>query len=79
MLRHLLESLLRITNNAPQHARRGDSSRLSWLLVKAHRALLPVAAWLDRMASPLQLEGVPILFQDLPPIPPRATCYSPVR
>ncbi|MCE7870457.1 hypothetical protein DYH09_08795 [bacterium CPR1] len=73
MLRHMLESLLRIANNAPQHARQGDSSWLSWLLIGAHRALLPVAGWLDRLAAPLQKEGVPILFQDLPAVPPRAS------
>ncbi len=72
MVRHMLESLLRIANNAPEHARQGDSSWLSWLLIEAHRTLLPVAGWLDRLAAPLQKEGVPILFQDLPGIPPRA-------
>ncbi len=71
MVRHMLESMLRIANNAPEHARQGNSSWLSWLLIGAHRKLLPVADWLDRLAAPLQREGVPILFQDLPAIPCR--------
>lgn len=76
MTRHLLESMLRISNLAPLHARdaaaRGMPSpeRLSRTLLDLHLTTLGEAARLDRMAAPLQAEGVPIVCRDVPPIPP---------
>lgn len=76
MLRHLLESARRVCRLAPVHAARAAelgiespeplSRRLLWL----HLLALPAAARLDARAFPLQARGIPILAQDVPPIPP---------
>jgi hypothetical protein len=77
MLRHLLESALRISDQAPRYAAqareqglRGSPERISAALLDLHLAVLDEAAGLDRRAAPLQAEGIPILCQDVPPIPP---------
>jgi hypothetical protein len=75
MVRHLLESALRVANLAPRHAERArtvgmDSpERISRTLVDLHLHALGEAAALDRAAAPLQAEGVPIVCRDVPPIP----------
>jgi hypothetical protein len=80
MLRHLLESALRISNQAPRYAAgaraRGllaDPAPLSRTLLDLHLMVLGDAAKLDRRAAPLQAESIPILCQDVPPIPPFAS------
>ncbi len=76
MLRHLLESALRIANLAPIQAARAEAlgmdspEGLSWLLLRLHLLTLADAARLDRIAAPLQAEGIPIICQDVPPIAP---------
>ena len=76
MTRHLLESALRIANGAQRYAAdaeaRGVASpaRLSRALLSMHLATLGEASRLDRRAAPLQAEGIPIVCQDVPPIPP---------
>jgi len=76
MLRHILESMLRIASLAPLCDRmardRGLASPLdvSSALMDLHFAVLGQAVALDGMAAPLQAGGVPILCQDLPPIAP---------
>jgi hypothetical protein len=75
LVRHLLESAHRLACQAPAHVAlaldRGLASpatllaRLLWL----HLWGLTPAAVLDRHARPLQELGIPILEQDLPPIP----------
>lgn len=75
MVRHLLESARRIAVLAPVHAdaARGAGLRdplpLLGQLLRMHLWGLASGAMLDRWARPLQLEGIPILAQDLPPIP----------
>ena len=76
MLRHMLESALRIANLAPDHAAVAQqaglpspaalSRRLFWV----HLMALGQSASLDRQAAPLQAVGIPIVCQDVPPIPP---------
>lgn len=74
MVRHVLESSLRITDLAPVHAARAREAgmrspeRLSWLMLRAHLLTLEESARLDRWAAPIQAAGVPILCQDVPPI-----------
>ena len=75
LVRHLLESALRIATLAPDRQARCEArglsspaplfSRLLWM----HLWGLAPAAMLDRRARPLQARGVAILAQDLPPIP----------
>ena len=78
MTRHLLESALRISNGARRYAAdaqaRGVASpvRLSRALLTLHLYTLGEAARLDRRAAPIQAEGIPIICQDVPPIPPEA-------
>jgi hypothetical protein len=74
MVRHLLESALRIATLAPRHA--AEAERLgmrspepvSRLLLRAHLLSMPEAASLDRRAAPVQAEGIPIVCADVPPI-----------
>lgn len=79
MLRHLLESALRIANVAPVHAAEAAGidmptpEGLSWLMIRLHLMTFEEAARLDRMAAPIQAEGIPILCQDVPPIAPFPT------
>jgi hypothetical protein len=77
MLRHLLESALRISNGAPVYAAQAEErsvlaspAELSRTLLELHLSMLGEGARLDRRAAPLQAEGIPILCQDVPPIPP---------
>lgn len=79
MLRHLLESALRISNQAPLYAAEADArgllaspEGLSRTMLDLHLASLGEAVKLDRRAAPLQAEGIPIICQDVPPIPPYA-------
>jgi hypothetical protein len=79
MLRHLLESALRISSQAPRYAAEAQArgllaspAELSRTMLDLHLAVLADAARLDRRAAPLQAEGIPILCQDVPPIPPLA-------
>ncbi|HEU0014835.1 MAG TPA: hypothetical protein VFQ45_14205 [Longimicrobium sp.] len=78
MLRHLLESALRASSQAPRYAAQARAlglrspEGLSRMLLDLHLTGLGEAAALDRRAAPLQSEGIPILCQDVPPIPPHA-------
>lgn len=77
MTRHLLESALRISNRAPLYEARARAlgmkspREVSRIMLDMHLFSLGEAARLDRRAAPLQAEGVPIICQDVPPIPPR--------
>ena len=83
MLRHVLESMLRIAALAPIHHRRSREQRL-WIspnllslhLYVSHLWALPFATWIDHRSAPLLAEGVPILFQDVPPIPEGEPGYN---
>jgi hypothetical protein len=83
MTRHLLESALRIRNQAPvyeaQARERGlrSPAGVSRLMLNLHLSTLGEAAKLDRRAAPLQAEGIPIICQDVPPIPPAADSPNP--
>jgi len=74
MLRHTLESMLRIVRLASLHSARAaeqglpDTWRLSRNMLKLHYPSLNISMWFDRKALPIQLEGVPILCQDVPPL-----------
>ena len=77
LTRHLLESTLRAANLAPGHAAGASNlgmespDGLSRAFIFAQLASLPEAARLDRKAESLHAQGVPILCNDVPPIPPR--------
>jgi hypothetical protein len=75
MVRHLLESACRLAQLAPGHValarERGLPSpgRLLGQILWLHLWGLDASAMLDQRALPLQARGIPILAQDLPPIP----------
>lgn len=74
MLRHLLESALRIARLAPIHARRAEAAgiepptSLSRRMLALHLLVLPSAVRLDRLAAPIQADGIPIIRRDVPAI-----------
>lgn len=76
MLRHMLESMLRIALLAPRHAAEAaaagmrTTAGLSRLLLRLHLLTLTEAVKLDALAAPIQARGIPIVCQDVPPIPP---------
>jgi hypothetical protein len=75
MLRHLIESIARISFLVPIQAKRCLEKGLkaptnySVLLLKAHIWKLEEARKFDQEVESIQLSGVPFLFQDLPSIP----------
>ncbi len=77
---HVVESLRRLAwlaqSSAAEAKARGlrPPLRLLRVMLQGHLWLLPRAQRLDRDAAPLQAEGIPFLYYDLPPIPadPRA-------
>ncbi|CAN5700786.1 hypothetical protein BH23GEM6_BH23GEM6_18770 [soil metagenome] len=75
MLRHLLESTLRLAMLAPLHARQSidtgmrSSVGISRQMVRLHLWGLRSAIRMDRRAMPLQQRGIAIIAQDVPPIP----------
>jgi hypothetical protein len=83
MLRHILESLLRISNLAPLHEKRRlelgikrSTLPLSQYLFYSHFSAFAFACWLDKKAAPIQSRGVPIIYQDVPSIPAKTSSYG---
>jgi hypothetical protein len=83
MLRHLLESVVRISNLAPLHEKRrlelsikGSTLGLSKWMFFSHFSAFQFATWIDAKAAPLHAEGLPIVYQDVPPIPARSEFYQ---
>lgn len=74
MLRHLLESLLRVSKMAPRYREAAlklgmDSpDAIERDFIRIHLLSLGQAASVDEMAAPLQAEGAAIVCQDVPPI-----------
>lgn len=75
MVRHLLESIRRMAALTPVHAQKSraknkvSSEFLSRTVLRSHIMLLEESAEIDRVAAPLQAEGLPIVCQDVPYIP----------
>lgn len=73
-VRHLLESIRRVSHLAPKHDALARSKgmkstlKLSWRLVQLHFAVFPKASKIDELAAPIQAKGVPIVVQDVPAI-----------
>ena len=86
MLRHLLESVVRVSNLAPLHEKRrlelsirGSTLGLSKWMFFSHFSAFQFATWIDAKAAPLHAEGLPILYQDVPPIPAHSEFYQAIR
>lgn len=75
LMKHMLESIRRVAALTPQHKavsvqRLGLSSEfLSRRILSSHINLLKESAQIDLLAVPLQMEGLPIVCQDVPEIP----------
>lgn len=75
LVRHMLESVRRTAILTPRHEaealRKGlDSPKaLSKLILKSHLDLLSESAVIDKIAAPLQADGIMIVCQDVPHIP----------
>lgn len=83
MTRHLLESIRRIARNAPRYVfeleqinrklpatrRLASPAWISQKMIEGHFQFLTDAEALDRAAAALQAEGIPIICNDVPPIP----------
>lgn len=83
MARHLLESIQRGANLLPIHLQRSQKKNLYlspkkichytiWAQILALKPSLTIDKW----AHPLQKDGVPIIFQDVPHIPPMPESYD---
>lgn len=78
MLRHLVESLGRIAYLIPLHQEKcaeksiKDPTAYSHYLLKSHYWALGKAIQFDEAIEPIQTQGIPLLYQDLPPIEMRA-------
>lgn len=74
MTRHMLESMLRMSNLAPIYVELSkmkempSTHSLSKLLFKLHLIALIGCALLDKLAAPIQAKGIPIIQNDVPPI-----------
>jgi len=74
MLRHMLQSIRRISHLAPLHHRKSfeltitSPLKYSKALLRMHLPLLGTAQRLDEQVISIQQTGVPFLFQDFPEI-----------
>lgn len=75
MTRHTLESIARISILQSRHEEQARKNSLPspaslhrWML-KGHLSLLETTQRLDRMALPFNRKGIPLICQDVPPIP----------
>lgn len=74
MYRHLVESMIRTARSAPKLVElarsKGVRSPESWstLLFKEHIKAMPFSLELDRLAAPIQADGIPIVCNDVPPL-----------
>lgn len=81
MTRHMLESALRCANLARMHIEKAQQAgvkspeRFCVGLVRSHLMGLGFCRLLDRISFPLQNKGIPIVFQDVPPIEPLPRKY----
>jgi hypothetical protein len=82
MMKHLLESMLRISSLAPFHEKkrkelglRYSTLPLSRYLFHSHFLALGFSSWLDLKAAPIQAMGIPIIANDVPPIPEHSDFY----
>ncbi len=75
LMRHTFESIARVAALAPGHLQASRSLELpstedlSMSLLESHFYMINQMNSLDKLALPIQISGVPILCQDVPPIP----------
>lgn len=75
MVRHILESIRRMAALTPVHAKKAKAAGklstefLSATILRSHIYILSESAEIDRLAAPLQAQGLLIVCQDVPYIP----------
>ena len=62
MARHLLSSIVRVSNLAPEQL------EISGKLLRSHLKALSLSGKIDRAAAPIQAQGIPIVCGDVPEI-----------
>lgn len=73
---HILESLIRASNLAPLHEAKARALgfksplALSRAIVNGHFPSFQFASQIDQELAPIQARGIPMLWQDVPHIPP---------
>ncbi len=81
MKRHILESLIRCANLTIMHLKRAQELaiiydlRASHFLLEGHIKAIPGSHTIDKLAFPLQNQGIPIIYQDVPYVPPKPEAY----
>lgn len=77
LMRHFLDSIVRAANLAPLHIAQAQKlgetrspANLSWEFIKMELFGLSQMESIDELAAPIQAQGIPILCQDVPVIPP---------
>ena len=76
LLRHVLESALRISNHAPIYIDMArmkglpSPEKLLWKMIRSHFWPMNEVMEIDRRAAALQARGIPIVCNDVPPISP---------
>lgn len=82
MVRHVLQSTLRVASLAPRHEALARSkglpstAALSRRLIAMNLLALLDAAALDERAAPIQSRGIPIVHRDVPPIDTHSDFYD---
>ncbi len=82
MLRHLIESMRRVAFLAPLHIKKCNSLQIPppiWhiqLLLKIHLWSLKESAKADEQVAFIQNQGVPFIYQDVPPIDLQCAFYE---
>jgi hypothetical protein len=83
MLKHVLESVVRVSNLAPLHEKlrvslglKDSTLPLSKYLFFSHFSAFSFSTWIDAKAARMHSKGIPILHQDVPSIPPNSIFYS---
>lgn len=76
LLRHVLESALRISKHAPVYIDMAEMQglpspeELLWKMIRSHFWLMDEVMEIDRRATALQARGIPIVCNDVPSVPP---------
>ena len=74
MARHILSSIVRLSNLAPIHDREAldrnlkSADKISRKLLFSHLQALSLSGKIDRAAAPIQAQGIPIVCGDVPEI-----------
>lgn len=76
MYRHILESIRLAAANAEGQITRAralglgsEAERVIDMLMTSQVGVLPLALYIDKLSAPINARGVPIICQDVPPIP----------